>query len=81
MLRLPYFDPIRFVVVDPMHNLFLGIAYWIIKRLWVDREKITKANLELMEKRAKKIKVPADLGRIPYKIATGEEFFGYTADQ
>ena len=81
MLRLLYFDPIRFVVVDPMHNLFLGIVHWIVKRLWVDREKITKANLELMEKRAKKIKVPADLGRIPYKIATGEGFSGYTADQ
>lgn len=24
-LRLPYFDPTRFVVVDPMHNLFLGL--------------------------------------------------------
>ena len=40
-----------------------------------------KGHLELMEKRAKNIKVPADLGRIPYKIATGEGFSGYTADQ
>ena len=40
-----------------------------------------KDHLELMEKRAKNIKVPADLGRIPYKIATGEGFSGYTADQ
>ena len=81
MLRLPYFDPIRFLVVDPMHNLFLGIAHWIVKRLWIDNEKITKVHLELMEKRAKQIKVPADVGRIPYKIATGEGFSGYTADQ
>ena len=43
--------------------------------------KITKSHLELMEKRAKNIKVPADLSRIPYKIATGEEFSGYIADQ
>src|SRR5881227_2699571 len=34
-----------------------------------------------MEKRAKQIKVPADVGRIPYKIAIGERFSGYTADQ
>ena len=34
-----------------------------------------------MEKRAKEIRVPADLGRIPYKIATGDGFSGYTADQ
>ena len=26
LLRLPYFDPIRFIIVDPMHCLFLGIA-------------------------------------------------------
>jgi hypothetical protein len=25
LLRLPYFDPTRFVVVDVMHNLFLGL--------------------------------------------------------
>ena len=81
MLRLPYFDPIRFLVVDPMHNLFLEIAHWIVKRLWIDNDKITKAHLELMEKRAKQIKVPADVGRIPYKIATGKGFLGYTANQ
>ena len=34
-----------------------------------------------MEKRAKSIKMPADLRRIPHKIATGEGFFGFTADQ
>ena len=26
MLRLPYFNPIRHLVVDPMHCLFLGIS-------------------------------------------------------
>ena len=25
LLRLPYFDPTRFIVVDAMHNLFLGL--------------------------------------------------------
>ena len=34
-----------------------------------------------MEERAKGIQVPTDLGRIPYKIATGEGFSSYTADQ
>ncbi|PKB98030.1 hypothetical protein RhiirA5_384246 [Rhizophagus irregularis] len=31
LLRLPYFDPIRFIIVDLMHCLFLGIAKWIVK--------------------------------------------------
>ena len=31
LLTLPYFDVIRFHVVDPMHNLFLGIAKHTVK--------------------------------------------------
>jgi len=81
MLLLPYHNPIRHLVVDPMHNLFLGIAQWIIKKLWIEENKITNDNLKLMEKRAKAIKLPADLGRVPSKISTGEGFSGFTADQ
>ena len=32
LLRLPYFDPIQFLTVDPMYCLFLGIAKWIVKK-------------------------------------------------
>ena len=74
MLRLPYFNPIRHLVIDLMYYLFLGIAHWIVKKLWIKRGKITKFNLELMKKRAKKIKVPSDLERISYKIAIREVF-------
>ncbi|GBC24892.2 uncharacterized protein LOC114575947 [Rhizophagus irregularis DAOM 181602=DAOM 197198] len=81
MLRLPYFNPIRHLIVDPMHCLFLGIAHWIVKKLWIDSGKITKKDLELMERRAKALKVPADIRRIPYKIATGEGFSGFTVNQ
>ncbi|GBC49454.2 hypothetical protein GLOIN_2v1776801 [Rhizophagus irregularis DAOM 181602=DAOM 197198] len=81
LLRLPYFNPIRHCVVDPMHNLFLRIASWIVKRLWIDRGKISKDDLKIMEKRAETIKLPADMGRIPNKILTGEGFSGFTADQ
>jgi hypothetical protein len=80
MLRLPYFDPIRYLVVDPMHCLFLGIARWIVKKLWVDI-KFSKSELNLIGKRAKSIKIPADLGRVPDSIATGEGFSAFTADQ
>src|SRR2546429_9874792 len=30
LLRLSYFDPIRFIIIDPMHYLFLGIVKWIV---------------------------------------------------
>jgi hypothetical protein len=81
MLRLPYHNPIRHLVVDPMHNLFLGIAKWIVKKLWIDGGKIVQSDLEAMEKQANEIKIPADMGRIPNKIATGNGFSGFTADQ
>ena len=34
-----------------------------------------------MENRAKQIKLPADMGRIPYKISIGDGFSSFTADQ
>ena len=34
-----------------------------------------------MQERVNKIKMPSDIGRIPNKIATGDGFFGFTANQ
>ncbi len=34
---LPYFDPIKFTVIDPMHNLFLGTGKHVFK-VWVELE-------------------------------------------
>lgn len=31
LLRLPYWDPTRFIVIDPMHNLFLGLIQYHIR--------------------------------------------------
>src|ERR1051326_6847959 len=49
LLRLPYFDPVRFVTVDPMHCLFLGIAKWIVKRIWVDEGVLTIHETEIKQ--------------------------------
>jgi hypothetical protein len=64
-----------------MHCLFLGIAKWIVIRLWIEEGHITPKHLEIMQERANKLKVPSDIGRIPNKIAMGEGFSGFTADQ
>jgi hypothetical protein len=42
-----------------------------------DHETRSRKNGEV----SKIIQIPADLGRIPNKIATGEGFSGFTADQ
>ena len=81
LLRLPYFDPIRFIIVDPMHCLFLGIAKWIVKRIWVDEGLLTPADLNKIQTKMNEFRVPSDLGRIPGKINCGEGFSNFTADQ
>ncbi|GET64607.1 hypothetical protein GLOIN_2v1848891 [Rhizophagus irregularis DAOM 181602=DAOM 197198] len=45
VLCLPYMDPIRFAVVDPMHCLFLDVAKWIIKSIFVNQKKLTMEQL------------------------------------
>ena len=60
-----------------MHCLFLRV----VKHLWIEHGKINKDQLRLMESRAKKIKIPANMGHIPTNISTGDGFSGFTADQ
>jgi hypothetical protein len=81
LLRLPYFDPIRFITIDPMHCLFLGIVKWIIKRIWVDMGILSSNILNSIQKKMNEFQVPADVGRIPGKIHCGEGFSNFTADQ
>ena len=76
--ELPYFDPTRMLVVDPMHNLFLGSAKHMIK-LWNSNDVLTSSNFECIQKVVDGMKLPADIGRIPLKIET--RFSGFTADQ
>src|SRR3954454_4681164 len=81
LLRLDYFDPIRFMTIEPMHCLFLGIARWIVKRLWVDEKVLTQSALQSIQKKMNEFQVPADLGRILGKIDCGEGFSNFTVDQ
>ena len=39
LMRLPYFDCVRFTVADPMHNLFTGSAKHIMQNVWLDGAK------------------------------------------
>lgn len=77
LLKLPYFDPIRFAVVDPMHNLFLGTGKDVIK-VWIEQGILTKKHFEEIEQMVSKFKTPQNIGRIPLKISSG--FSGFTAE-
>jgi hypothetical protein len=78
--NLSYFNPVRHCVVDPMHCLFLGVAKWIVTKLWIGEGILNEAKLKIMQERADMIKLTGDLGRRPVRIATGEGFSNFTAD-
>ena len=78
LLELPYFDPSRMVVIDPMHNLLLGTGKKMIET-WKETDLLTNAKLQEVQKIVDSFACPSDIGRIPFKIASG--FAGFTADQ
>ena len=78
LFEIPYYDAIRFPVIDVMHNLFLGTTKNIMA-IWKDREILTKLDFETIQQKVESLNVPMDVGRIPYKIDSGMS--GLTADQ
>uniref|UniRef100_A0A1A7YTN3 Transposase domain-containing protein n=1 Tax=Iconisemion striatum TaxID=60296 RepID=A0A1A7YTN3_9TELE len=78
LFRLSYYDAIRFVVIDPMHNLLLGTARHVF-RLWTENRILSEHSLVEIQTRMGKMKVPCEVGRIPSRISSC--FTGFTADQ
>ena len=48
LLKRPYFDPVRTLLIDPMHNLFLGSAKNVVKSNWFEKSFLTAANVDLI---------------------------------
>ena len=79
LMELPYFNPIRYTIIDPMHNLFLGTAKTMMKKIWLERGIISSAQLHIIQTRIDSMNIPSGIGRIPKKIASN--FSGFTAEQ
>lgn len=78
LIELPYFDPPRMLIVDPMHNLFLGSGKHIL-HLWLEHGHISHSHFQVIQELVDSFIVPSDVGRIPRKIEAN--FSGFTADQ
>ena len=78
LIDLPYFNPIRFTVIDPMHNLFLGTSKHCME-VWTKNNILKKQDLVIIEERMSHMQAPYSIGRLPLKIGSG--FSGFTADQ
>ena len=81
LMLLPYFDCVRFHIIDPMHNLFTGTAKHLMKNIWLDGDNplLKKDDLCVIQEKLDKIKAPSDIGRMPRKILSS--YGGFTADQ
>lgn len=81
LMQLPYFDCVRFHIIDPMHNLFTGTAKHVMKNVWLNSDKplLEKKDLLQVQEKLDKVKVPASVGRLPKKIRNS--YGGFTADQ
>ena len=79
--ELEYFDCIRYFVVDPMHNLYLGTAKHMMKNVWLNEknEFLSDEDFQRIQELVDSMTVPQDIGRIPGKISSS--FTGFTADQ
>ncbi|THU81926.1 hypothetical protein K435DRAFT_692588, partial [Dendrothele bispora CBS 962.96] len=78
---LPYFDVCEMIVIDPMHNLFLGVVKTHFYHIWV-QQGILRKNKELkaLHGMLSQLTLPSKLGRLPRLI--GEPAGGsLTADQ
>lgn len=78
LLQLEYFDAVRFTVIDPMHNLFLGTAKHVFK-LWVKNNLLTKKDLKALREHNHLFNVGKEVGRLPHRIASN--YCGYIASQ
>ena len=78
-MQLEYFDCIRFTIVDPMHNLFLGTAKHMMKNVWLPNKVLKQTGLKSIQELIDNMKVPCNIGRIPNKIASS--FGSFTSDQ
>ena len=77
-LQLSYFNPIRYHIIDPMHNLLLCTAKHVLET-WLDKRVLDKKGQKVVEDIVDALRAPVDVGRIPLKIMSS--FGGFTADQ
>ena len=78
LLSLPYFDPVRFTVIDTMHNLYLGTGKHAFK-VWVSQGLLSNDDLSEIDRRARLFKTPLGVGRLPTNISSN--YGGFKADQ
>lgn len=74
LLQLPYYDPIKFVAIDLMHNLFLGTGKHMFTT-WLETGLISNENLINIDTTIKNFVVPSNTGRLPVGLKSNHALF------
>lgn len=77
LTELDYFDAVKFHIIDPMHNLFLGVAKRIWK-VWMD-DVLSKAQLTEINQKIQRLNIATDIGRIGSNISSN--YGAFTAQE
>ena len=75
--ELPYFDSVKMLVIDPMHNLWLGVSKHIID-VWKDAGVLTKAKMKQIQVSIDKMGAARRFGRMRSKVSS---MSGFTAQE
>lgn len=78
LILLPHFDIVRYHVIDPMHNIFLGLVKHTVK-IWKDIGLLQDKHYPIIQEKVDNMNPPSKIGRIPRKIGSG--FAAFTADE
>lgn len=78
LLQLPYFDPVRYTVIDTMHNILLGTGKHMFK-VWLKMGILDIHCLEEIDKMSREFHVPHSVGRLPTNILSN--YGGFKAAQ
>ena len=80
--RLPYFDMVENFLVDPMHNLFLGLVEDVGNAIIIGDEKFISADgRDVFQERMNSMRLPYDVGRLPKTMLQKRSGRGITAQQ
>lgn len=80
LLELPYFDPVKMFIIDPMHNMYLGTAKYILHAVWLKRGIISSNDVKNINSKIASWFIPSAVrfNRLPAHIEYSSSF---TAEQ
>lgn len=80
LLKLSYFDPIRYIVINFMHNLLLGTGKHMFC-VWVELSLLSNSTLYILDMLIGIFSVPSNIGRLPIHICIKYNYFKFKAPQ